>query len=141
MVKIKHIPGNSQEVIEIIGKYAMNHDVILKRENLPIITKETYTWHLLMDGQKVKAFVGEEQILSYTKLQAFVVVDATKTELRWFVKQVLRKFKQTNYPKLTISVLHEYVDIFAKEKFEIVKRKKNWTDLAFFQYEKAQQPT
>jgi hypothetical protein len=119
----------------------MNHDVILKRENLPIITKETYTWHLLMDGQKVKAFVGEEQILSYTKLQAFVVVDATKTELRWFVKQVLRKFKQTNYPKLTISVLHEYVDIFAKEKFEIVKRKKNWTDLAFFQYEKAQQPT
>jgi hypothetical protein len=141
MVRIKHIPGNSQEVFEILGRYAMDHQVILKRGNLPIITKENYTWHILMEGKTVKAFVGEEQILSYTKLQAFVVLDATKTELRSLVREVVRRFQKTNYPKLTISVLNEYVDIFAKEKFEVVKQKINWTDLAFFQYEEAKQAT
>jgi hypothetical protein len=139
MISIKHIPGTSHEVYEIIGRYAMDHKVILKRRNIPIITKDNYTWHILMDGRKVKAFVGEEQILSYTKLQAFVVLDATKSDLRWFVKEILRRFRETNYPKITISVLHEYSDIFAKEKFEIVNLKKNWTDLAFIQYEEAQQ--
>lgn len=137
MIKIKQISGSSAEVYEIIGRYAMDHNVILKRENIPIITKENYTWYVLIEGQKVKAFVGEEQIRSYTKLQAFVVLDATKTDLRWFVREILRRFQKTNYPKLTISVLHEYVGIFAKEKFEIIKRKKNWTDLAFTQYEEA----
>jgi hypothetical protein len=141
MVRFKHIPGNSAEVFEILGQYAMNHDVILKRGNLPIITKENYTWHILMDGKAVKAFVGEEQILSYTKLQAFVVLNATKTELRSLVREVVRRFQTTHYPKLTISVLNEYVDIFAKEKFEVIKRKLNWTDLAFFQYEEAKQAT
>ncbi|MVT07718.1 hypothetical protein [Chitinophaga tropicalis] len=141
MVRIKHLQGCSAEVYEIIGRYAMDHNVILMRENLPIITKETYTWHVLMEGQKVKAFVGEEQILSYTKLQSFVPLNATKKELRWFIRQVVKRWQKTQNPKLTIAVRHEYVDIFVNEQFEIVKRKKNWTDLAFFQYEKVQQAT
>jgi hypothetical protein len=137
MVQIKRFEGNSPQVYEIIAQFAMDHDVMKKRGNVPIITKDTYTWHVLMEGKKVKAFVGMEQVPTYTKLQAFVVLDATKAELRGFVKEVVNTFRKTQYPKLTISVLNEYVDIFAKEQFEILNHKVNWTDLAFFNYEEA----
>lgn len=138
MITVKQIPGCSPKVYEIIGPYAMDYHVIRKRENLPIITKENYTWYVLMDGRKVKAFVAAEEIKSYTKLQAFIIVDATKTESRSLIKEVIEKFRQTNSPKLTVAVLNEYVDFFVREKFKIINHKKNWTDLAFYQYEETQ---
>jgi hypothetical protein len=95
-MRIVRLDGCSPEVYKIIGRYAMDYGVIRKRENLPIITKENYTWHVLMEGPKVKAFVGVEEILSYTKLQAFVELEANKTELRALIKEVVRTFQKTS---------------------------------------------
>jgi len=136
-MRIVRIHGADPEVYTTIGPFAMDHDVIRKREHLPIITKPTYTWHVLMEGQKVKAFVGVEEIISYTKLQAFFVLEATKTECRTLIKEVVEKFKRTNSPKLTAAVLKEYEELFVKEKFEVTRYRKNWTELTFFRYEES----
>lgn len=135
-MRIYRLYGSSPEVIETIGPFAMSHEVILKRRNMPIVTKENYTWYVLKDRQKIKAFVGAEEISYYIKLQSFVELEASTAELRFLIKEVVGDFLKTTYPKLTVSVLHEYVSLFEKEKFQIVNVKTNWTDLVYLRNEK-----
>lgn len=135
---ILHLKGCTPEVYRIIGPIAMNHEVIKKRKNLPIITKETYTWIVLRVKDSVKALVGLEEAAGYMKLQAFVVLGATKKQSRSLIKDAQAEFLKTQYAMLTVSVLHEYAELFEKEGFVLVFTKTNWTDLIFYRYEKTQ---
>ncbi|OMP80033.1 hypothetical protein [[Flexibacter] sp. ATCC 35208] len=135
-MKVRRIAGSSAEVIRLIGPYAMDPHLIRQRGNLPIITKDTYIWHVLKDGKKVKAFVAMEILLGGNiKLQSFVEVEANKQDLRLLIKDVIEYFRKTERHKLTASVLKDFVDIFVAENFEVVKHKKNWTDLAYIHYQ------
>lgn len=140
-MSILRLKGCAPEVYRIIGPIAMNPQVMKIRGNLPIVTKETYTWFVLRDNDgSVKALVGLEEVTGYMKLQAFVVLNATKKELGALIKEALREFKKTQYPKLTVSVLNEHAGLFQKEKFELMinTAKTKWSDLIFHQHEKIQ---
>ena len=132
---IIRIDGCSPDVYSIIAPLAMDPAVIRKRRNLPIVTKENYTWHVLKKGKKVKAFVGEERLANYTKLQAFVVLDANDEELQTFLEEVVTRFEKSPSPMLTASVLNEYAVLFGKAKFQVTGYKTNWTDLAIVKHE------
>ncbi len=131
LMRIQRIAGASPTVYEIIGPFAMDPAIMKMRRNLPIVTKDTYTWHVLMRGKKVKAFIGMEVVEGYIKLQSCVVLDNDDEALRELLDDVIISFRKTDSPKLTVSVLNKQVSVFEKKRFRVVKYKKNWTDLEF----------
>lgn len=148
-MSIVRIGGKAPEFYTVLGPHVTDPEVIRKRCNLPITTKESMTWHVLKkrDG-KVAAFVGEEPVhvpkkdledkeipveqrpLKQTKLQAFVVLEAGDDELLNFIGHVVDHFEKSPSPILTASVLNEHAVLFRKARFKTINYKVNWTDLA-----------
>lgn len=145
---ILRIVGTSPDFYRELAPYATDPAIINKRGNLAITTKESMTWLVLKKNGKIKAFIGEDPIhlpnkvmkdktippeqrpLQQTKLQAFVVLDATDDELLGLLEEVVDRFKKSPSPMLTASVLNEHAILFKKAHFKVTGYKVNFTDLA-----------
>lgn len=124
--EIKKLAGLDDQVYSIIGKFAMNKDVIEKLDN-PITTSFKHSWYLLyIDGQ-LDGFCSIKMQNYSVRISNIVSIKRSVTD---FMKDVLTEIesdlRSSNFKTVSVYCLVKDISLFKIVGFSETARRVKW---------------
>lgn len=128
-MKINQVGGDDPSIIRLIGKYAMNPNVIREMKGYPILTDENTVWFTAFSS---KSLIGFGAITIKGEAMLFTN-DYTIEEHRGkgvnleLIKKRVEYCKAKGFKKAIADCTHMSVKNYVKCGFKVVKEFKEWT--------------
>lgn len=125
-MKVVKLKGLQKKVYSVIGKYAMNADVIKSLGN-PITTNFNCTWYLLYDNTILVAFLCVELKGKVSVIRNMVAIsESKKVTMTHILPIVLADFKDV-VTEIKAYCKNNELDVFYGFGFELSSSKKTWS--------------
>lgn len=129
MMKIKQLKGNNPSIIQLIGPYAMNGDVIREFKGYPILTDDTMIWFVASEGEIIRGFAAlKPKGDSILFTNDYTVADQRGKGINFeLIKNRVDYCKKNGYTNLIADCTKMSVGNYLKAGFKVIKEYKDWT--------------
>lgn len=131
MIKIEKVHGEDQRLFDLVGRMAMDGEVLKQNNNYPFRTSSKYVWFIARnEADSVSGFFPVEVYAnSSVKINNYYVEKNNAALMTRLIKEVVRTYggKQT----VRAVVLARHVEIFVNAGFFPVRESKRYSFMEY----------